>query len=35
MTKFMDELDEAEKATLQELERLKKRSGLKFWPFTE
>jgi translation initiation factor 5B len=35
MTKFMDELDEAEKTTLQELERLKKKSGLKFWPFTE
>lgn len=35
MTKYQNDLPEAESITLTEMEKFKKRSGLKFWPFTE
>ncbi len=35
MTKYLNELTEAERETLTELEKIKKRSGLKYWPFAE
>ncbi|MHA2502276.1 MAG: translation initiation factor IF-2 [Candidatus Kariarchaeaceae archaeon] len=34
MTKYINDIEEADKLTLTEIEKIKKASGLKFWPFT-
>ena len=35
MTSYMDELTDNEKKTLSDLEKIKKRAGYKFWPYTQ
>lgn len=35
MTTFMNKMSENEKNTLSELERIKKKAGLKFWPYAQ
>lgn len=35
LTKYSDQLSPAEKKTISELEKLKKKAGLRFWPFVD
>ncbi len=35
ITKYLNNITEIEKNTIQEIEKIKKQSGLKYWPFAD